>query len=180
MKQANTGEPQSLFLWRLPEEPPITASYPLEIFSLDPSTSRRGIRRRYRICHQREALVPFASLQHPATAEPFIAEALFADANWGRGPQRDSCTAANNLFNHLVGTSEQRRCEGKAECLCGFQVDDQLELGGEGNRQVGGLAALVSRCSASNEIAWAAALRKIDSLAAQEGSQGFTRQELAC
>src|SRR5271157_2610174 len=43
MKQANTGEPQSLFLWRLPEEPPITASYPLEIFSLDPSASLAGM-----------------------------------------------------------------------------------------------------------------------------------------
>jgi hypothetical protein len=29
-------------------------------------------------------------LQHRATAEPFIAEALFPDRNWERGPAPDS------------------------------------------------------------------------------------------
>jgi hypothetical protein len=32
--------------------------------------------------------MPFCVPLHPVTAEPFIVEALFADANWGAGVYR--------------------------------------------------------------------------------------------
>jgi hypothetical protein len=46
------------------------------------------------------------------------------------------------LFDHLVGTREQRLRDGKAERLCGFQIDDQLVFGGRLHRQVRGVNAL--------------------------------------
>jgi hypothetical protein len=58
-------------------------------------------------------------------------------------PRGDICSAANrSLFDHLVGAAEQREREGEAECLGGFHVDDQLDLGGLLDRQLGGLFAL--------------------------------------
>jgi hypothetical protein len=35
----------------------------------------------------------------------------------------------SQLFDHLVGASEQLRRNSEAQCLRSFQVDDQLELG---------------------------------------------------
>src|SRR5215831_10299362 len=46
-----------------------------------------------------------------------------------------------SLFDHLVGAAEQQRGHGEADCLCGTDVDHQLELGGLYDRQVGGLGA---------------------------------------
>ena len=42
------------------------------------------------------------------------------------------------LFDNLVGTGEQRRWHFQAERLGGFEIDDQLELGGLSDRQVTG------------------------------------------
>ena len=40
----------------------------------------------------------------------------------------NSCTAASSLFDHLVGTAEQRRRHFDAERLGRFQIDYQFEL----------------------------------------------------
>jgi hypothetical protein len=41
------------------------------------------------------------------------------------------------LLNHLIGSSQQRFRDGKAERLCGLEVDGQFELGGLLHRQIG-------------------------------------------
>ena len=48
--------------------------------------------------------------------------------------------AANcDLFDHLVGASEQRRRYGEAQYLCRRQIDNEIELGWLLHRQVGRL-----------------------------------------
>jgi hypothetical protein len=37
------------------------------------------------------------------------------------GPKADLCSAAD-LFDHLVGSSKQRRRKDEAECLCGLET----------------------------------------------------------
>jgi hypothetical protein len=37
-------------------------------------------------------------------------------------------TAPDPLLDHLVGDGQQRFRDGKAECLGGFSVDDEMEL----------------------------------------------------
>src|SRR5262249_984141 len=49
-----------------------------------------------------------------------------------RGPSTPS-------FDHLVGAGEQGRRHLEAERVGGFQIDGQVELGGQRDRQVGGL-----------------------------------------
>jgi hypothetical protein len=44
-------------------------------------------------------------------------------------------------FDHPVGAGEQRWRDGEAERFGGFEIDDQLNLGGLLDRQVGGLLA---------------------------------------
>jgi len=43
-------------------------------------------------------------------------------------------------LDHVVGAQQERSREGQAEGLRGLEVDDQLELGGLLDRQIGGLA----------------------------------------
>ena len=47
-----------------------------------------------------------------------------------------------HLFDHLVGTGEQRGRHSEAERLGGLEVDHQLEFGRALHGQVGGLLAL--------------------------------------
>ena len=53
------------------------------------------------------------------------------------GPKADSCTAATaSLFDHFVRCHKQRLRHFEAECLRGFEVDDQLKLSRLHDRQV--------------------------------------------
>ena len=40
------------------------------------------------------------------------------------------------LFDHLIGTGDQRRRHNEAECLRGFEVYHQFELDGLNDRQL--------------------------------------------
>jgi hypothetical protein len=46
------------------------------------------------------------------------------------------------LFDHQIGAAKQRKRYRKAEGLCGFQVNDQLDLGGLLNWKIGWLFPL--------------------------------------
>ena len=46
------------------------------------------------------------------------------------------------LLDHLVGAGEDRLRHGEAEGFCGFQIDDEFELGRLLHWQIGGLRAL--------------------------------------
>src|SRR5262249_16820607 len=72
--------------------------------------------------------------------------------------QQHSC-----LFDHLVGAGEKRFRNGQSECLCSLEVYDQLEFGGQLNRQVRGIRTLENeidiRCCAPEQIRRIAAER---------------------
>jgi hypothetical protein len=45
-------------------------------------------------------------------------------------PQLDSCSAAKEaLFDHLVGSPNQGGWHHEAECLRGFEINNQLKFG---------------------------------------------------
>ena len=67
-------------------------------------------------------------------------------------PKADSCTAAIiRLFDHKVGAAKRRKRYGKAEGLGGFQIDDQLDLGGLLNWKIGWLFTIEN---AGSVISW--------------------------
>jgi len=45
------------------------------------------------------------------------------------------------LIEHLVGAHHQRHRDVDTECLCGCEINHQLELGRQGDRKVGGVGA---------------------------------------
>ena len=48
----------------------------------------------------------------------------------------------HSLFDHLVGAGEQHGRHFEIKCSGGLQVEDEFELSGLHDRQVGGLRAL--------------------------------------
>jgi hypothetical protein len=77
------------------------------------------------------------------------------DRRFRVGPQPDSCSAAKvELFDHLVGASEQGERHGDAERLRRLQVDNQLDLGRLLHRQVGRLFTFqdAARVDAGNTV----------------------------
>src|SRR5262245_52807031 len=81
-------------------------------------------------------------------------------------PLPDSCSAANRyLFDHLVGSTEQREWDGNAKRVGGFQIEDQLGLHRLLDRQIGWLLALEN--TASIDAALMVRVRKAVSIADQ-------------
>lgn len=70
------------------------------------------------------------------------AEELFFRENSHGKPQRARRAATSTSFDNPVRGSEQPGLKGQAECLRGPQIDDEVELGGLLDRQLGGLGTL--------------------------------------
>ena len=84
-------------------------------------------------------------------------------------PKADSCTAAIlSLFDHQVGAAKQRKRYGKAEGFGSFQIDDQLDLGGLLNWEIGRLFPLENSAGVSSDQA--VRLREIGSVAHETAS----------
>ena len=66
-----------------------------------------------------------------------------------------------SLFNHLVGTHEQRHRHVEAERFGGLEVDDQLELRRLLDWQIGGLLALENPAGVVADQALARPLRLV-------------------
>ena len=47
-----------------------------------------------------------------------------------------------SLFDHQIGAAKQRKRDGNAEGLGGFQINDQVDLGGLLNWKIGRLLSL--------------------------------------
>jgi hypothetical protein len=73
----------------------------------------------------------------PMSDLPLIATGKRTSFNVGFVPIAD---IAERLFDHLVGTGEQRRRHSYAKRFCGGQVDDKVELGRLLDRNIARLA----------------------------------------
>src|SRR5262249_37513029 len=81
--------------------------------------------------------------QHSMSALPPKADMCGAPEHVRFGLIADSCTAAKgSLFDHLVGTGEQRRRNCEAKRLGGLEIDYQLVLGRRLYRETGRLFTL--------------------------------------
>jgi hypothetical protein len=85
----------------------------------------------------------------PCTIRYIEAVASCADDAPDRSPINPALRVAS--FDHLVGASEQRKRHSKAEALGGFQIDDQLDLGGLLNWKIGWLFTLENTGGVSSE-----------------------------
>src|SRR5207344_868441 len=84
------------------------------------------------------------------------------------GPMHRSKNQA--LFDHLVGTAQERDWNGKAECLGGLEVEEQLDFSGLLNRQVGRLIAFEN--PAGVDACCPECVRKTASIAHQAAGRG--------
>jgi hypothetical protein len=66
--------------------------------------------------------------QQVMSALPPIADITACTWNVCFGPKADSCTAAKNLFDHLVSEQLHLIGDGQSKSLCSFQIDDEFEL----------------------------------------------------
>jgi hypothetical protein len=80
--------------------------------------SEMGHLRRFGDVRGMSALMRFADLTQSACDVPQV-------------PAADICSAAKcTLFDDLIGATEQRERHREAKRRCGFEIDDELDLGG--------------------------------------------------
>jgi hypothetical protein len=80
--------------------------------------------------------------QNAASALPPEAAATVVEWCVRFGPQADSCSAAINLFDHVVGASKHQWRHGETQRLGTLEIDDQFIFRRKLRWQVGGLCAL--------------------------------------
>ena len=83
--------------------------------------------------------LPFVALQHHGN---YLGYRRHVADGAGRPSLTPSGRAANCSLDHLVGAAEQVQRERNTERLGGLEVDDQFDLRGLLDRQVGGLLAI--------------------------------------
>jgi hypothetical protein len=74
---------------------------------------------------------------------PSVAHALPSWGVWGTTTtSKDHERPRAGSFDHLVGEGKQLRWDVEAECLCGFEIDDQFKPSRLHHRKIGGLLTL--------------------------------------
>ena len=70
------------------------------------------------------------------------------------GSQPDACSAANTLFDHLVGATEQGERDCETKHLRDLEIDDQLDFHRLLHRQVSRLLALEEAVNVASRLGW--------------------------
>src|SRR5262245_19061638 len=76
------------------------------------------------------------------TERPSMGKRRTAKGHRPHASEKREKRASDRSLDHLISPSQHRRRDRESHCLGGLEIDDQLELGGLLDGQVGGLCAL--------------------------------------
>src|SRR5882762_4288092 len=87
---------------------------------------------------------PARTVAYPAAGGPGVGPrwARWASFTAKTRPSTDDRSTSHHSINNLVSPQQHRRPDRQPERLRGLEVDDELELRGLFDRQIGGLGAL--------------------------------------